>query len=268
MPNYLSTIPNLKRQCAVFIVLIITLITGYNLSIKPTQQQLIKLKKSNLALTQNISTLRNMLTQKTTLQTAIKNLTLQSRYNTQYNWDMLFADLAHSATIAKINVAPTLQSQNIVNFRTSGTYQQLVQFMQLLTQIPYPLEFSALSLTPSNPSSQLMLQANYTVYPTPFATKAPYHPTFILPKSLNLRDPFSMNEKNLPLTVWSSNALHFIGIIKQNEKIWAIITDPNNTTHHAILGTPIGLDQSPIIKITAEEVTTKNPNANLYRHAE
>lgn len=268
MPNYLSTLPNLKRQCAVFIILIVTLVTGYNLNIKPAKQQLSKLKKSNLALAQNTHTRRNMLTQKTLLQAAIRNLTLQSQYHAQYNGDMLLADFAHSATIAKINVAPILQNQNTINVSTCGTYQQLVQFTQLLTQIPYPLEFNALSLTPSTTSSLLALHAHCIVHPTPFATEAPYHPTFVLPKNLDLRDPFSMNEKNLPLTVWSSNALHFIGIIKQNEKIWAIITDPNGVTHHATLGTPIGLDQSLIIKITAEEITTKNPNANLYRHAE
>ncbi len=268
MPNFLSTFPNLKHRGAVFIVLIATLIAGYYLSIKPTQQQLIKLKKSNSALMQNIQTLRNQLTQKTTLQAAIKNLALQGQYNSRFNWDMLLADFAYSATIAKINVGPILQNQNTINTSTSGTYQQLVQFTQLLNQIPYPLEFSALSLTPSTTPSRLELRANYTVYPTPFATETPYHPTFVLPKNLDLRDPFSMNEKNLPLTVWSSNALRFIGIIKQNEKIWAIITDPNGTTHHATLGTLLGLDQSPIIKITAEEITTKNPNANLYRHAE
>ena len=268
MPNFLLTLPNLKHRGAVFIVLIATFMAGYNLSIKPAKQQLAKLKKSNLELTQNIHTLRNMLTQKALLQAAIKNLALQGQYNSQFNWDMLLADFAHSATIIKINANTLLQNQNTINVSTNGTYQQLVQFTQLLSQIPYPLEFNALNLTPSITPSLLALHANYIAYPSPFATRASYHPTFVLPKNLDLRDPFSMNEKNLPLTVWPSNALRFIGIIKQNEKIWAIITDPNGTTHHATLGTALGLDPSPIIKITAEEIATKNPNANLYRHAE
>lgn len=267
MPNFLSTLSNLKRQSAVFIVLIATLMAGYNLSIKPIKQQLAKLKKSNLALTQNIHTLRNQLPQKTALQTALKNLALPSQYHAQCNLAMLLADFTHSATMVKINTNTLLQNQNTVTISVNGTYPQLVQFTQLLTQIPCPLEFSAFSLTPSTTPSRLVLHANYTIYPAASATVAPYHPIFRSPKNPDLRDPFSINN-NLPLTVWSSNALHFIGIIKQNEKIWAIVTDPNGATHHATLGTPIGLDQSPITKITAEEITAKNPNDNLYRHVE
>lgn len=264
MLNFLSS-SYLKPLSLALGILSIMLIAGYNLSIKPAQQRIIKLKKTNLLLAHHLQTAKQSLQQKASLINNQRMLRKQIKYQSLFNQQILLVDLTHAANLAKISITAIPQNKNSINLTAVGNYQQLVQLMHLVTQIPYPLAFSQLTLTPK--ATKLLLHASYTVYLTPFPTLTPVPTMFTLENSA-LHDPFALNKNQLPLSVWPSNALRFIGTLQQNQKIWAIISDPNGVIHHVTLGAAIGIDQSPITKITAEEIITKNPNDDLYRDQE
>lgn len=276
MQNILSAIAHYQRQCAIIMVFIATLAIGYNLIIKPAQQQLTNLKKSNANITHTLQNTRHLLTQKITIQQTIKQLEMQYKNNSPFNWKALLADLTNAAAINKVNLTiaqqSTLTQDGIdlypLNLETTGTYQQLAQFVNLLAQTPYAIELTNLSVIPTASPPQLSLRINCSIFRpqmTSSAATAANQTVFALPKINYPRDPFSVDAKKLPLTSWNSNSLKFIGLITQNTKIWAIVSDPDGFMHHVTLGTIIGINQTPIIKITDDTIITKNSIDNLYR---
>jgi len=78
-----------------------------------------------------------------------------------------------------------------------------------------------------------------------------------LKKNNNLIDQpknYSKNKSNLYL--WSMQELHFVGNIKQHNKIIGFVTDPMGETHQVTIGDKIGLKQNIITNITETGIIT------------
>jgi len=82
------------------------------------------------------------------------------------------------------------------------------------------------------------------------------------------RDPFIAFQRNIEenqaapdqarkreqLEVFPLDALHMVGLLQQNNQLWALIEDPNEVVHQVTIGNYIGLDYGQIIEITENSV--------------
>jgi len=259
MLNFLLSL-RWSRGLILFGGLSIILIGGYTLIIKPAQQSITKLQKDNRFLGQNIRKARQEIKHRKWLQNNNLNLRDKLKYQAQFNEERFLTAVTLAANLAKVNVTTVAQGRNIFDLTAIGNYQQLGQFMQLLTQIPYPLAWNNWGLTPKLTS--LLFHAIFIITPSVTTTISPSL-VFTLSQSFISRDPFMLQEQKIPLAMWPVNALRFVGVLRQDAKIWAILSDPNGGIHHVTLGTPIGLEKSPIIKITAQEIVAQNSKQEM-----
>lgn len=172
------------------------------------------------------------------------------------------------------------QNNNLVQLHTQGTYNQIINFLNLVNKLNLNNEFiwqiqdfTILSIkTDDNINHELnfsLLLKYHKKYITNTSQTNAIERNIALKTQNHLKNPFfniaDSNEK-LPLTIWNIKDLHYLGLITdETQNNIAIISDTLNNIYYVRENDKIGSISNTIKKITTNAVISNNSKYNLYR---
>ncbi|HBC71466.1 MAG TPA: hypothetical protein DEG23_03210 [Coxiellaceae bacterium] len=155
-----------------------------------------------------------------------------------------------------------------IKVEINGGYKNLIMFINNLLKLPYSVIIEEMDLQKKivnnldslnlrvllavHKNKKIKVRARSTVNKPALSIQIPQRDIF---KQLNRR-------KNLYL--WSSKELRFLGLIKQGQKTFGIVSDPLGGIHRVVVGDKIGLNQSQIMAIDKRGIVTTKQVDNIY----
>lgn len=286
----LINITNLSSKQLIIIAMGISafiFLLAYFCDLKDINFKIYKLQQKKLQLERSIKIEKINNKKLAGQQMQLKNTRAQYMTNlNKFHDDFSEADILNtlSAIAAKSGIAinsimpvlPQKQQNGVVyslDLVLLGTYRQLNDFNSLLHTSNYPLLINNFTLQmPSlnlGPNQIILWTARVEVYQFENHIPSPNNDKHNYANKLadNQRDPFAFDtskSQQHSLNEWNCHELIMLGSIQQNDKTWAVITDPLHNIYHAEIGTKIGINSSKILKITPTLIITENPSDNIY----
>lgn len=156
-----------------------------------------------------------------------------------------------------------------IRLEFDGMYKNLLSFLNQVLRLPYLVVVDDLVLRKktTNDSDGLNIRVVLTIYKNKFVFSKEFIPASLDDFSISDddRDIFSQIKARGSLHLWATQELHFLGLIKQNQKMVGIVGDPVGGVYQVMVGDKIGLNQTKIISIDKCKIVTANQLDNISR---
>jgi Tfp pilus assembly protein PilO len=151
-----------------------------------------------------------------------------------------------------------------------GQYKNLLGFINDMFKQPYFTVFKEVTLQKkiaSEEGDELSMQALILVYENkkPREKHTDSNASFTRGAVIGLpgRDLFTKTTSEVNLFLWSSKELSFLGLMKQNMRIYGFVADPLGGVHRVVVGDKIGLKQSKIVAIGESGIVAADKANNI-----
>lgn len=151
-----------------------------------------------------------------------------------------------------------------IKLELEGDYKKLLIFINNVLQLSYLVAIEDLNIQKKKDDDRdnLIARILLVVYKNKHTVARDISNLFI---HVSERDIFKQEIYRKNLFLWSSKELRFLGLIKQGQMNFGVVSDPLGGVYRVVAGDKIGLNQSEIIAVDKCGITTVKMTENIYR---